>query len=194
MEESVEGHLLIVSDQGFVELDGTRMVEHPGLSHQLDIRQDPFFIQVFQDRRGSVWFSTSAGLARRINGSIERFQPYGVGSHHDVRGVYEDPQGNLWVLRATGIFRVSGTQLEPLAMMRACLDGNASDSDTVRFDATSGSGTLSTLACIGKRHFRSAQIGPSPHHFTRKSSPILWPQPFYLGVVVERPSLHNLDR
>jgi ligand-binding sensor domain-containing protein len=113
IEERVDGHLLIISGQGFIELDGTRVVEHPGLSDQLGMRPDEFF-HVFEDREGTVWFRTAKGLARRINGSTERFQPYGTGGHGAYR-VYEDPQGNLWVLRPTGVFRVSGTGLEPLA-------------------------------------------------------------------------------
>ena len=113
IEESADGHMLIISGQGFIELDGTRVTEHPGLSDQLGIRPDSFY-HVFQDRQGAVWFCTSAGLARRVNGSIERFQPYGVAGHGFLR-VYEDPQGNLWVWSSTGIFRVSGTKLEPLA-------------------------------------------------------------------------------
>ena len=113
IEESVDGHLLIISGQGFVELDGTRVLEHPGLANQLGIAPDSFF-HVFQDREGAVWFCTSAGLARRINGSIERFQHYGSAGRGVFR-VYEDPQRNLWVLRPTGIFRVSRTRLEPLA-------------------------------------------------------------------------------
>jgi len=118
IEESADGHLLVTSSQGFVELDGTRVLEHPGLAHQLGISPH-FFFHVFQDREGAVWFCTSAGLARRINGSIERFQPYGIGAYAvgglGVLRVYEDPQGNLWVMRPTGIFRVSRTRLEPLA-------------------------------------------------------------------------------
>jgi len=113
IEESADGHLLVISSQGFIELDGTRVVEHPGLSDQLGILPDQLF-HVFQDRKGAVWFCTSAGLARRINGSIERFQHYG-GVGQGVLHVYEDPQGNLWVGPPTGIFRVSGTKLEPMA-------------------------------------------------------------------------------
>ena len=113
IEESADGHLLIISSQGFTELDGTRVVQHPRLSDQLGIRPDGLF-QVFQDRKGAVWFCSSAGLARRVNGSIERFQPYGVGGHAVLR-LYEDPQGNLWVESPTGILRVSGSKLEPLA-------------------------------------------------------------------------------
>jgi signal transduction histidine kinase/ligand-binding sensor domain-containing protein len=112
IEENVDGHMLIITGQGFIESDGRRIVEHPGLSDQLGIHADSFF-QVYQDRRSVIWFSTAFGLARRVNGTIERFQPYGVGD--GVLRVYEDLQENLWVLRSTGIFRVSGTRLEPLA-------------------------------------------------------------------------------
>ena len=120
IEESVDGHLLVVSGQGFIELDGTRVVQHPGLSDQLGIDPDRFY-HVFEDRKGAVWFCTSAGLARRVNGSIERFQPYGVGRGHGVFRVYEDPQGNLWAEASTsaqstgGIFRISGNKLESFA-------------------------------------------------------------------------------
>src|SRR5580658_5285774 len=52
IEESADGHMLIVSGQGFIELDGTRVVEHPGLPDQLGIRPDVFF-HVFEDREGA---------------------------------------------------------------------------------------------------------------------------------------------
>ena len=113
IEEGADGHLLVISWQGFIELDRTRVVEHPGLSDQLGIPPDQIF-HAFPDRKGTVWFCTAKGLARRENGSIERLQPYGPGGHGVAR-VYEDPQGNLWVGRANGIFRVSRTKLESLA-------------------------------------------------------------------------------
>jgi signal transduction histidine kinase/ligand-binding sensor domain-containing protein len=119
IEESVDGHLLIVSSLGFIELDGTRVIEHPGLAHQLDIRPDGFF-HVVQDRKGVLWFSTASGLVRRVNGSFERIEPYGPGGH-GVHRVHEDPQGNLWITGSTseqskgGIFRLSGNKLESLA-------------------------------------------------------------------------------
>jgi signal transduction histidine kinase/ligand-binding sensor domain-containing protein len=123
MEESVDGHLLFVANgQTFVELDGTRVIEHPKLLHELGIGPDLLLMQVFQDRNGSVWFATDAGLVRHVHGSVERFQLYGVGGHRGtfcggdcVLQVHEDPQGNLWVLGQTGIFRIAGTKLEPLA-------------------------------------------------------------------------------
>jgi ligand-binding sensor domain-containing protein len=80
IEESADGHLLVISNQGFTELDGTRVVPHPGLSDQLGLHPGmvgPSGIElyhVFQDRMGTVWFSTAKGLARRVNGSIDRSQ------------------------------------------------------------------------------------------------------------------------
>src|SRR5215469_9495710 len=118
IEESADGHILVISDQGFIELDEKRVVQHPRLSHELGIHPDQIY-HAFQDRKGAVWFCTIWGLARRKNGAIERLQPYGRG--HGVLRVYEDPQGNLWVEASTsaqstgGISRVSGTKLESLA-------------------------------------------------------------------------------
>src|SRR5579863_5384205 len=40
MEQSPDCHLLAVTGEGFVELDGTRVVEHPGLADQLGVRPD----------------------------------------------------------------------------------------------------------------------------------------------------------
>jgi ligand-binding sensor domain-containing protein len=114
IEENADGHMLIITSRGFIELDGRRIVEHPRLSDQLGIYANSFY-HVYQDRRGVIWFSTYFGLARRVNGSIERFRPYGVAGDDSAFQVYEDPPENLWVSRSTGVFRVSGTRLEPLA-------------------------------------------------------------------------------
>jgi signal transduction histidine kinase/ligand-binding sensor domain-containing protein len=120
IEESADGHLLVISSKGFTELDGTHVVPHPSLSEQLGVDlgagRPPSGIQlyhVYQDRTGVLWFCTIKGLARRVNGSIERFQPYG-GKGRGVYRVYEDPQGVLWVHSLTEVFRVAGTKLEPL--------------------------------------------------------------------------------
>jgi len=114
IEENADGHMLIITSRGFIELDGRRIVEHRGLSDRLGIYADSFY-HVYQDRTGVVWFSTKFGLARRVNGSIERSRPYGVAGDDSAFQVYEDPQENLWVSRLTGVFRVAGTRLEPLA-------------------------------------------------------------------------------
>ena len=114
IEESADGHLLVITGERLVELDGMRVVEHPGLPYQLGILPKALF-HVLQDRKGVVWFCTGAGLARRVGGSIERFQPYGVPGVHAVLRAYEDPQGSLWAWSLTGMFRASAAGVEPLA-------------------------------------------------------------------------------
>jgi PAS domain S-box-containing protein len=119
IEESNDGHLLIISSGGFIELDGTRVVPHAGLADQLGVdlgQGGPGGLQVFhvfQDRSGVFWYGTGKGLARGVHGSVELFQPY----HEKGRGfqrVYEDPQGNIWAYSFDGLFRVAGSGLEPL--------------------------------------------------------------------------------
>jgi len=120
IEESADGHLLVISSQGFIELDGTRVVPHPGLSDQLDLHPGTIAHRVIivsrlsGSQRHSFGSVPAKGLARRVNGSIERFQPYGSKAP-GVHRIYEDPQGNLWVQSVTGMFRIAGAKLEPLA-------------------------------------------------------------------------------
>jgi len=142
IEDGADGHLLVVSGQEFVEPDGTRVIAHPRLAHQLGIGPDSLLFHVFQDHRGAVWFCTSVGLVRRVNGSIERFQPYGVGGHNGVLRGYEDPQGNLWVLALNGIFRVSGTKLEPLAPNTPLLRAVSADAEGNLWVGTNGEGLM----------------------------------------------------
>src|SRR5580700_10837521 len=142
IEDGADGHLLVVSSQKFVEPDGTRVIAHPGLAHQLGIGPDSLLFHVFQDHKGAIWFCTSVGLVRRVNESIERFQPYGVGGHNGVLRGYEDPQGNLWVLALNGIFRVSGTKLEPLAPNTPLLRAVSADAEGNLWVGTNGEGLM----------------------------------------------------
>lgn len=93
MEQSADCQLLLAAREAFVELDGTREVEHPGLTDQLGVRPDGLY-HIFQDRQGTRWFSSSADLARRADGPLRRLQPYGGTGTNSVarirtrRGLY----------------------------------------------------------------------------------------------------------
>jgi len=109
IEEAANGHLLVITSEGFMEWDGERAVPHPEVAKQLGVKADDVF-HVLEDSRGVTWFCTSLGVARRIGGSIEKLQPYGSVGHAAFRA-YEDPQGNVWFAKAEGLFRATATGL-----------------------------------------------------------------------------------
>ena len=109
IEETSKGDLLIVTSAGLMVWDGSQVVPHPELAAQLGIKPTDIN-HVLEDSRGVTWICTNLGVARRVGGSIEKLQPWGVG-HGAVR-VYEDPQGNVWIAGAEGLFRATTGDLE----------------------------------------------------------------------------------
>ncbi len=109
-EEASNGHLLVITSEGFMEWDGERTVPRPEVAVQLAVKTDEVF-HVLEDSHGVTWFCTRRGVARRAGGSIERLPPYGPKGHGAFRA-YEDPQGNVWIAGAEGLFRATATGLE----------------------------------------------------------------------------------
>jgi signal transduction histidine kinase len=71
---------------------------------------------VHEDRNRVRWFCTSAGVARLVNGSFQRLAPYGDFGGRAAFRIYEDPQGNLWTNKESGLFRASDKRAEDLAL------------------------------------------------------------------------------
>jgi signal transduction histidine kinase/ligand-binding sensor domain-containing protein len=111
MNEAPGGRLLAITVQGFVEWDGSRAVPHPELAEQLGVKSQDVF-DAMEDSHGVTWFSTAWGVARRVGGSIEKLAPYGPNGHGAFR-TYEDPQGNVWIVKKDGLFRATAQGLEP---------------------------------------------------------------------------------
>jgi signal transduction histidine kinase/ligand-binding sensor domain-containing protein len=109
IEESINGDLLVITSLGFIVWNGSRAMPQSELAAQLGLRVDQIF-HVFEDKRGITWFSTASGMARRVGASIEKLQPWGP-KYGAYRG-YEDPQGNVWVIGAHGLFRATAAGLE----------------------------------------------------------------------------------
>ena len=112
IEESSDGHLLIITGRGFVEWDGARIIPHPEIAQQLGVATNGVF-HVYEDHKGVTWFCTSKGIARSVGGRITRLESNGL-PHGAAWRVYEDPQGSVWVLTQLGLFRAGATGLEPL--------------------------------------------------------------------------------
>ena len=110
IEEASNGHLLVITSEGFVEWNGSRAIPHPELAARLGVKATDVF-HVFEDSRGVTWFCTVNGIARRIGGSMEKLAPWGPQGHGAFRG-YEDPQGTVWFARTEGLFRATAAGLE----------------------------------------------------------------------------------
>jgi signal transduction histidine kinase/ligand-binding sensor domain-containing protein len=115
MDQTSDGHLLIITEHGFVESDGSRILRYPELPRQLGVHSDGIF-QVHEDRNRVRWFCTSAGVARLVNGSFQRLAPYGNSGGKAAYRIYEDPQGNFWTNKESGLFRASDKGLESLGL------------------------------------------------------------------------------
>jgi len=110
IEEASNGHLLVITAEGFMEWDGERAVPHPEVASQLDVKTDEVF-HVLEDSHGVTWFCTRKGVARRTGGSLEKLPAYGPKDHGAFRA-YEDPQGNMWFATTGGLFRATPSGLE----------------------------------------------------------------------------------
>lgn len=109
IEESSDGQLLVVTDHGFVEWNGTRVTAHPELASQVHVPVDGVF-HVFDDSRGVRWTASRNGVARNVGGTMKRLGPFVRGLTAAYR-LYEDREGTIWVAGLAGLFRATDTGL-----------------------------------------------------------------------------------
>ena len=155
IEEASNGNLLVITSEGFVEWDGAQIIRHPDLPARLGVRHNEIF-HVFEDHTGTVWYCTTAGLARQVGGSIERLKPYGVDV---VFRVKEDPQGSIWFAQSGGLYRATAAGRELIAshLQASYL---AFDRDGDLWAATKGTG-LFRLKIQAVKMFTAADGLPS---------------------------------
>jgi signal transduction histidine kinase/ligand-binding sensor domain-containing protein len=108
--QALNGHLLLITGQGFLEWDGHQIIRHPGVAASLGVHEDQIF-GVFQDSSGTMWYCTSQGVIRRGDPRPPPLQPSQAEKTAAFR-IYQDFQGNLWVANGVGIYRVDGERLD----------------------------------------------------------------------------------
>ena len=113
IEEARNGHLLIMTTQGFIEWDGSRLIEHPEIPTALGIRAEDVF-HVLQDRSGVTWYCTRNDIFRQSGGFLKRF-PADRAEWKSATRAYEDAAGNVWFLSAAGLLRAYSDSLESVA-------------------------------------------------------------------------------
>lgn len=117
IEETLNGHILVITGHNWSELDGLREIPHTDVAARLGVKPNEIF-HVVPDRSGALWFCTAAGLARKTDNSIIRVPPFGHNTPTTPSGAFramEDKQGNVWVFTQNGLFRATETGLEVLA-------------------------------------------------------------------------------
>lgn len=102
VDEAPDGHLLLITEQGFTEFAGDEVVPHPKVANEI--------LHVLKDSQGNIWYCTPLGIERETNGRIEQFGP-------TTRAVvaYEDIQGRIWIGTDRGLFRATPAGLESVA-------------------------------------------------------------------------------
>jgi ligand-binding sensor domain-containing protein len=108
--QALDGHLLLVTGQGFLEWDGKEIIRHPGLAASLGVHDDQIF-QVFQDHSGTMWYGTNEGIVRRGGLRSAPLQPVQEAKTAAFR-VYEDEDHTVWIANGIGLYRVDGDQLK----------------------------------------------------------------------------------
>jgi signal transduction histidine kinase/ligand-binding sensor domain-containing protein len=108
--EALNGNLLVIAGGHFLEWDGHRIVDHPGLAASLGV-QDKDIFHVFQDHSGTMWYATAHGLMRRGERPLPPLQPSSI-TKTDVFRIYQDHEGQIWITCHMGLYRVTGDQLD----------------------------------------------------------------------------------
>jgi signal transduction histidine kinase/ligand-binding sensor domain-containing protein len=137
IQQTANGHLLLSTAAGLMELDNEQVVSVRELETQLGARGGEIF-HALEDSQGNLWYCSSKGVVRRSGTRWLRLPPYGVEGHGAHRS-YEDAQGNVWVTGAKGLLRATATGLE-LAAPGMEVRNVFSDRDGTLWIGTNGDG------------------------------------------------------
>ncbi len=110
IRETPDGHLLLMTVEGFTEFDGSEVVPHPNLALRLGVKDNEIF-DVLKDTHGNTWYCTAMGVARETGGRIEKVGTYARISRGALIA-HEDAQGNVWIAKEEGLFRATSEGLE----------------------------------------------------------------------------------
>jgi ligand-binding sensor domain-containing protein/signal transduction histidine kinase len=128
IHQGLDGRLLLITGNEFMEYAGGRTIEHPGLGARFGVHDDQIF-DVFQSADGTMWYGTHQGI-RAVQGNTvltpDPWQP----AHTSTDRISRGADGATWVSTGVGLYRVSPEEMStpaPGLMARAFYAGKDGD-------------------------------------------------------------------
>lgn len=108
IKETTHGHLLVATDLGLWEWDGSHVLNHPEAEAALKVKNGGIF-QAYEAKSGETWYCSMHGLSRKIGATWKHlcWNDYAT-------EIYEDPSRTLWVSLASGLYRLRDDRIEKL--------------------------------------------------------------------------------
>ena len=91
---------------------------------------DTLFVRIdgpansFEDRTGTLWFSTRTHLLAYRDGSVTRYEKKSVLSHPAIQAVHEDAKGTIWFATAGGLTSFAGGKFTKYAVSQNADENN----------------------------------------------------------------------
>jgi signal transduction histidine kinase/ligand-binding sensor domain-containing protein len=113
---------------GFGGAGGVARIHRGGTTHYPPSDGAPLALNaLLEDRRGTVWAATVAGLFRYAGNRWSRVTEADGYDGEQAYSVYEDRAGRVWVGAARGLYRHDGTQLHLVDGMATYVDSMVED-------------------------------------------------------------------
>lgn len=109
--ETSDSHLLCVGGGKLIEWNGHKPIPRPDLAADVGVPESDVF-DIFQDADGTMWYSAQEGIFRRGQKLLPQLRPTAAATTTSFRRPITDPEGSLWVISGTGVYRVNGDVME----------------------------------------------------------------------------------
>ncbi len=107
-----QGHVWIGTIKGLCKFNGKTFTDFPLPKGELDttlgISSKEMVHHILEDSKGTLWFSTNAGLFFYANETLEHVAEQGGIKTHFINGVFEDDQGVIWVSTKAALYKLKG--------------------------------------------------------------------------------------
>ena len=124
--QTKDGFLWVGTREGLARYDGAKF-------ETIDLvtgRASPSISCLHESRDGVLWIGTDgAGLFRMSQGRVEQCREPNGAANLNIREILETGSGSIWVNASGGVFRWTGSELEPRTRLRRVMQGLCTDTN-----------------------------------------------------------------